>query len=422
MRTTLKLLQLSPYYRPEKWSSRHLGEDLQQGFVKAGHTIVVYAPTPTRGVTKEERRQYRKIKRETEENGAIVVRRFPLVGEGRNPLLRAFRYIWGECKFAWYGFWAKDVDVVDVGSTPPIHPLLGVFLKKTRGIPYVFTINDLFPESLLSSGITRKGSLLWKLGTLVTNSSCKNADALIVISKQIQKELLKRGIPEEKISLIYNWIDEQATQPVPREQNTLFDEFKLPRDKFYVGYAGNLGMSQNVGLLVDCAERLKDEPNIRFVIFGNGTEKEDLSKRIETLKLNNIVIHPMQPLERVSEVYSLSDVSLVACRRGVGKGAFPSKAATIMATATPTLVSFDAESDLVDVVTQNECGLCVEPENTDQAVDAIRKLFGDPDLCKRLGDNARKLVCERFAKEKAIAEYVRIFESCAKKRSNKKVD
>lgn len=412
---------LNPYYRPEKWSSRHLGEDLRQGFVKAGHMIDVYAPTPTRGVTKEERRQYKKIKRETEENGSIVIRRFPLVGEGRNPLLRAFRYIWGECKFAWHGLWAKNVDVLAVGSTPPIHPLLGVFLKKTRGIPYVFTINDLFPESLVSIGMTRKGSLLWKLGMLIANASCKNADALIVISKQIQKELLKRGIPEEKISLIYNWIDEQATQPVLREQNTLFDEFNLPRDKFYVGYAGNLGMSQNVGLLVDCAEQLKDEPNIRFVIFGNGTEKEDLVKRIAEMKLDNIVIHPMQPLERVSEVYSLSDVSLVACRRGVGKGAFPSKAATIMATATPMLVSFDAESDLVDVVTQNECGLWVEPENVDQAVDSIRKLYGNPELCKHLGDNARKLVCERFAKDKAVEKYIKIFESCTKKRTDEKV-
>lgn len=412
---------LNPYYRPEKWSSRHLGEDLRRGLVKAGHTIDVYAPTPTRGVTAEERRQYKKLRRETEENGSIVVRRFSLMGEGRNPLLRAFRYFWGGCKFAWFGFWAKNVDLLNVGSTPPIHALLGVFLKKTRGIPYVFTINDLFPESLVSSGMTRKGSLLWKLGLLITQSSCKNAAALIVVSKQIQRALLDRGVPEDKITLVYNWIDEQVTKPIPREENSLLDEFNLPRDKFYVGYAGNLGMSQNVGLLVDCAEQLKDVPNIRFIIFGNGTEKEELLKRIEALKLDNIVVHPMQPLERVSEVYSLSDVSLVACRRGVGKGAFPSKAVTIMATATPTLVSFDAESDLVDVVTQNECGLWVEPENVDQAVDAIRKLYGNPELCKRLGDNARKLVCERFAKDKAVEEYIKIFESCTKKRTNEKV-
>ena len=70
----------------------------------------------------------------------------------------------------------------------------------------------------------------------------------------------------------------------------------------------------------------------------------------------------MQPVERVAEVYSVSDVSLVACRKGVGGGAFPSKASTIMATGTPVLVSYDDDSDLVDLVRASECGLCVEPD------------------------------------------------------------
>ena len=412
----MKILSLKPYFQPEQFSSRHLGEAILRRQVEAGHTVEIYVPTPTRGVSKEVRREYKKRKRETLENGAVVVRRFALFGEGRNPLLRAIRYFLCELQFAWFGFWAKDVDVFPVGSTPPIHALVAVFLKKTRGIPYVFTINDLFPESLVSAGLTRKGSLLWKIGSVVSNISYKSADQIVVISNQIKRALVEKGVPEDKILVRYNWIDEKTTRPIPRDENALFDEFNLPRDKFYVTYAGNLGASQNVELLVQCAQKLKDDSRVRFVIFGEGTEKEKLTKSVESLQLKNVDIFPMQPLERVSEVYSLGNISLVACKKGVGGGAFPSKAVSIMATATPALVSFDEDSDLVSIVKEAQTGICVEPEDPDAAVDAIRTYLNDAERCERDGQNARRLVCERFSQEAGLEAVVRVQEETAQRK------
>ncbi len=406
----MKILSLSPYFFPEQFSSRHLGEDLRRWQIEAGHTIELYAPTPTRGVSKEVRHQYKKIKLESLESGSLIVHRFPLIGEGRNPIFRALRYILCECKFAWHGLWAKNIDVLEVGSTPPIHALVGVFLKKTRKIPYVFTINDLFPESLVSTGMTRKGSLLWKIGSWVSNISYKHASKIVVISTQIKDSLIAKGVPEEKLVVLYNWIDEKATYPVKREDNKLYDEFNLSRDKFYVTYAGNLGASQNVQLLVDCAEKLKDVPDIQFVIFGSGTEEGNLRILIDERKLDNIVLYPMQPLERVSSVYSLGNMSLVACRKGVGEGAFPSKAVSIMATATPMLVSFDENSDLVRLVREKEVGVWAEPEDLDAAVEAILRCYREPDLCAKYGQNARRLVCETFAKDVNIPKRIKILE------------
>ena len=411
----MKILFLYSYYKPENTSGAHLADDLRKGLAKAGHTMQIYTPTPTRGVTKEIRREYKKKKNETDLNGALTVHRFALFGEGKNTLLRAFRYAICELQLLWFGLIAKKPDIIPFGSTPPINGIVATILKKLRKIPFVYTVQDLFPESLVSTGMTREGSLLWKIGNFVSNMTYRNAEHIIVISDSMKEKLIQKGVPQDKVSVIYNWIDEDSVYPVSREENKLFSELSLPKDKFYVTYAGNLGNSQNVGLVVDCAEKLREYKDIQFVVFGNGSEKEKMLGKIEHLSLENISVFPMQPYERVSEVYSLGDASFVCCKKGVGTGAFPSKAATIMATGRAVIASFDADSDLCTVINNGNAGLCSEAEDVSGAVDSILRLYNDRDLCKQLGQNGRKLIADKFSKEKGLSAYIDIYERAVKK-------
>ncbi len=411
----MKILFLYSYYKPENTSGAHLADDLRKGLAKAGHTMQIYTPTPTRGVTKEIRREYKKKKNETDLNGALKVHRFALFGEGKNTLLRAFRYAICELQLLWFGLIAKKPDIIPFGSTPPINGIVATILKKLRKIPFVYTVQDLFPESLVSTGMTREGSLLWKIGNFVSNLTYRNAEHIIVISDSMKEKLVSKGVPQDKVSVIYNWIDEDSAYPVSREENKLFSEFSLDTDKFYITYAGNLGNSQNVGLIVDCAEKLQEYKDIQFVIFGDGSEKEKLLEKIDALSLKNISVFPMQSYDRVPEVYSLGDASFVCCKKGVGTGAFPSKAATIMATGRAVIASFDAESDLCTVINNGNAGLCSEAEDVNGAVTSILKLYNDRDLCKQLGQNGRKLIAEKFSKEKGLSAYIDIYERAVKK-------
>ena len=412
----MRILFLDSYFKPEKTSGAHIAESLRKGLAQAGHTMQVYAPTPTRGVSDEVRQEHKKHrKRETELDGALDIYRFSLYREGKNSLGRALRYGILELQLLWFGLWAKDIDLIPMGSTPPINGLITTVIKKLRKIPYVYTVQDLFPESLVSTGMTKKGSLLWKIGNWVSNLTYRNAAHIVVISESLKTALVEKGVPEEKISVIYNCIDTEQTKPVAREENPLFEEFDLRRDCFYVTYAGNLGNSQNVELLVDCAEKLADRKEIRFVIFGEGSEKEKLEKRITEAGLTNIRLLSMQPAEKVSQVYSLGDASFVICKQGVGGGAFPSKAASIMATATPVIASFDEDSDLCRVIRQGQAGLCVPPEDVKAAADAIVRLYEDSALRCQLGENARKLACEKFSKEAGVSAKVAVFEAYAKR-------
>jgi glycosyltransferase involved in cell wall biosynthesis len=235
----------------------------------------------------------------------------------------------------------------------------------------------------------------------------------------MKENLIAKGVPAEKISVVYNWINTEATLPVSREENPLFEEFNLDRSQFIVTYAGNLGNSQNVELLVDCAEALKEKTDIRFVIFGSGSEKEKLEKRIADSGLANIELLPLQPMEKVSQVYSLGDASFVICKKGVGEGAFPSKAVSIMATGTPIIASFDLDSDLCRILRDENVGLCADAEDVAGAVAAIEKLYNDRALCAQMGENARNLACSRFSKEAGTAAKVAIYEKYARKAGEK---
>lgn len=412
----MKVLFLESYFKPERTAGAQFSEEFRRALVAAGHTMQIYAPTPTRGVSKATRKEYAKHrKRETEFDGAINIKRFSLYGEGQNVLLRAIRYVILDIRMLFCGLTAKNINVNCVGSTPPINGLVATMIKKVRKIPYVYTVQDLFPESLAGAGIEDEGSFLWNVGLRVSDITYKNAEHIIASTDSIRNALLKKGIPNKKISVIYNWIDTEAVHNVARDENPLFDELSLPRDKFYVTYAGNIGNSQNVEMLAECAEMLKDFGDIEFIVFGDGSAKAKIEKSIADKGLKNIRIFPMLDAAYISEVYSLGNVSFVVCKRGVGKSAFPSKAASIMAAGVAMIASFDEDSDLCETIRNNELGECVEPENAQKAAEAVLKLYRDRNLCEKYGANGRRYAVGRLSKEVGTAAKVRVLEKYGKK-------
>ncbi len=410
----MKLLKLSPYYFPESISSSHLSGDLEEAYIQAGFEIHVFAPTPTRGISDEVYDQYKDITYEERRDGYVKVRRFRMFREGKNPMLRAVRYMLVHLRQYQCAIKEPDIDVISAGSTPPTQGMLCALVKRKlskrygRNVPLIFALHDVFPDSLVNAGMTKKGSLVWKLGRKVEDYTYRNADKIIVISEDIKRNIIDKGVPEEKIQLIYNWIDTEAVHPVAWEDNALAKELELRREDFHVVYAGNLGKAQGVGVILDAAQQLKNRKDIKFLIFGNGAEEENIRTAIETEQLTNVELYPLQPAARVAEVYSLGDVCIVACKKGNGVNAFPSKTVSIMATATPVLASFDLESELCRLMERHHCGVCCAPEDGAQMKDAILRLAGDLPRVSEMGQNARILIENRFEKTNCTREYVRL--------------
>ena len=410
----MKILYLTAYSYPEQVSSTHFGSNRTQAFVEQGWNMVTYTPTPCRGIDAETRKKYKKIKREERLDGHLVVHRFSMFAEGKNPVLRALRYFLCTIKHFNRGVFAKDArecDVMFIASTPPIQGAMAAMIKKFRkDLKFVYNLQDIFPDSLVSAGMAKKGGILWKIGRMIENFTYRNADKIVVISQDFKRNIMEKGVPEEKIEVIYNWVDEKTVAPVKDEDNELFEEFGVSRSKFRVLYAGNLGNLQNIGIIIDAARTLKDNNKIEFVIFGKGGLEDEI-KTIKTKEnLDNLKILPLQPIERVSKVYGLGNVCIVACKAGLGGAAMPSKTWTIMSSGRAVLANFD-EGELKEIVENNNCGVFTKADDLDGFVNAIENLSQHPEQCVEMGINARNFILDNLTREVGTQKYVSVMKS-----------
>ena len=175
----MKVLTLESYFAPEQYASSRLVSDYYEAFANYGFDTVIYTPSPTRGVSDEVRKQYRKChKSETLYNGKTTVHRFALYREGKSPVLRALRYLIACIKHFYYGCRNKDADVLFVTSTPPIQGAMAVLVKKITGVPVVYNLQDIFPDSLVGTGLAKKNSVIWKIGRKIEDFTYRNVDKI----------------------------------------------------------------------------------------------------------------------------------------------------------------------------------------------------------------------------------------------------
>lgn len=416
IKANMKLLEIPAYFNPEKAASNYLWDNLSDVYANQSVKRVNICPMPCRGVSDEVRNEYKKKKEETLYGGMLNVRRFSLYKEGKNPILRALRYFISAIIQLWLGIFykeAKDCNVLFVTSTPPIQGIVGTLLKKWKGIPMVYNLQDIFPDSLVGTGLAKKGGLLWKIGRVIENFTYRNADKIIVISEDFKRNIMVKGVPEEKIVVIYNWVDQNAVVDVPREKNVLFDRYGLDRSKFYVTYNGNIGLTQNMDMLLEVVKALEANEDIQFVLVGNGAYLEQVKQIIEDKNVGNVTLLPFQPYEDISHVFSLGDVSLVISKPGVGANSVPSKTWSIMSASRPVLANFD-ENELKGIIEKNNCGIFTKAGDKVAFTDAILKLYNDRELCREMGMNGRKFVMENLTKEVGTQKYVDVIKSFEK--------
>lgn len=367
------------YYSPEVCAGIDLEEDIVKKFSHTFDQTIMYAPTPSRGIPKNLRQEYRYKKLESLYNGKLKIVRYNLIGEAKSPILRALRYFIQNIKQYHIGIKEINTDIIFAGSTPPTQGAVCSLIKRklekksNENKPFVYNLQDIFPDSLVNAGMTKKGSFLYKIGRKIEDYTYKNADKIIVISESFKKNIMQKGVPAEKIAVIPNWVDTEKIKPVSRENNTLFEEFGIDRDKFIVLYAGNFGASQGTDVILNAAELLKAQTDIQFVLFGGGSEFEKAKNTVAEKNLTNVIINPLLPAERISEVYSIGDVALITCKAGVGGAGMPSKTWNIMACGTPIIASFDTDSELAEILKSSNAGICIEPENYKALSDAITK-------------------------------------------------
>lgn len=418
----MRILAPYGYFSPEQAASSYIWTNLHEDFAKNGLDCDVYTPVPTRGITAEIRKEYATRKKyEVLYDGKLEIKRFSLCNEPKGTIGRFIRYF-VQCGLLYQKMLfgkEKRYNVIFTASTPPIMGATCALIKRHLGIPFVYNLQDIFPDSLFNNGLANKDGLLWKIGRVIENFTYRHADKIIVISEDFKKNIIAKGVPENKIVVVYNWVDQNAVKEVPREENKLFEKYGLDRTKFYVTYNGNIGLSQNMDMLLECAKALEANDDIHFVLVGNGAYLDEVKRIVAEKKLMNVHLLPFQPYEDISHVFSLGDASLVISKPGTGAASVPSKTWSIMSASRPVLANFD-ENELKGILENNNCGIFTKAGDKEAFKRSILVLYNDREMAMEMGKNGRQFVMDNLTREVGTQKYVDVIKSVVAEEVTKK--
>jgi len=403
----MRVLVVTTFYAPDLGAGAALFTMLCEDLVRMGHEVSVIAAVPhypTGQVQKEFRGRF--IQRETR-NGVDITRVWVPSGDRSNLFHRLVT-------FSAYQVLAGLVTAgrqcdVTIGGNPALEVFLPFMVQaKLRRRPAIFSVHDLYPDAGVKLGIFRHRPVISFVGWL-ENICMRRARYVRVLSDGFHESLRKRGLSEEKLVTIWDWLDTDFIKPLP-QVNSFSREFGFD-EAFTVEYAGNLGFSQGLEHLVDAAEMLSANPAIKFALVGDGAGKRALLDRVAAKGLDNVRMVPFQPRARLPEVLGAAHVSIVSLLRGMSSDSVPSKLYSILASGRPVIAAVDADSDTARMIARAGCGLVVPPEDPTRLADAIGELYNDAGLRSRLGESGRAYVLQHHGRQAAAQAFSHLLSS-----------
>ena len=398
----LHVALVTAYFKPEITAITHLYSDLAEDLARYGAQVSVITNMPNRGLSEEERTAFLGRSDEIAPEGYRILRVGTKTRESRNFALRALHFL-TNTRALYREAKKLKADVYLLGSMPPFLGLVGARLSRRARTVYI--LQDIFPDSMVAMGKFTEWHPVVRLSRRMEQRVYKKNSAFITLSDDMKRTLVARGIQEQKIAVIPNWADTESIRPVARENNALFDELDLPRDRFYAVYAGTLGILQEPDVILDAAKLLLDQPEIRIVIFGGGELVEHVKNRIQREKIENVLLFPLYGAERVADVYSLADAALVPLKKGVTRFAMPSKTWSALAAGRPVIACVDAGSEWARAIEHEGYGVCVTPGEPREMADAILRLHASTVPLNELGARARTYACEHVSRARSTRAY-----------------
>jgi colanic acid biosynthesis glycosyl transferase WcaI len=288
-------------------------------------------------------------------------------------------------------------DVVVAMSPPLTLGFAGIAAARKRRAPLVFNVQDVFPDVAVELGYLRNPRLIG-LARRMERFVYERSAAVTVLSEDLRHNVASKFSAPERVKVIPNFVDTEAIRP-GRKENAYRGDHGLS-GKFVVMYAGNVGLSQALVPVMDAAAALAQEPDIVFVINGQGAQRAELEKRARGM--SNVVFVDMQPAERLAEVLAAADVHLVPLKRGLAQASVPSKTYSILAASRPVLASVDPFSEIATLVERAGAGLALPPEDAEALAKSVTRLHQAPAEVERMGAAGRSFV-ESWASPAAVA-------------------
>lgn len=302
------------------------------------------------------------------------------------------------------------IDGVLAMSPPLTLGLTGKFIAILRRTRLVFNIQDVFPDAAEQTGAISNKTII-AMARWLERVSYERSDAVVLLSDDLLHNVEKKVSPAHRSALhvIPNFVDTVAITPKNR-MTDYRSELGLG-DAVVVMYAGNVGFSQSIELLIAAAREM---PIVEFVINGDGAARRELQESAGAL--SNVHFVEYQPIERLGEVLASADIHVVPLRAGLGNISVPSKIYSILAAARPIVAAIDADTEIPRVLVASGAGITVPPGDVSQFIAALHQLADQPELRVEMGNKGRQWV-EHHASPAVVArEYEALFMKYPKQR------
>ena len=400
----MKILLLTQWFDPEPTFK---GLAFAKELKRQGHEVQVLTGFPNYPSGKIYDGYKLKLYQREEIEGISILRVALYPNHDSSALRRILNYISFAFMAMLFGIFAtKKADVIYAYHPPLTVGIAAIFIKLFRRTPIVYDIQDMWPDTLKATGMLNNKKILNFIGS-VCKLVYRFVDHIVVLCPGFKQLLIERAVPKEKISVIYNWCDEQGlTQAKPAK----LEYQQLMQNKFNIVFAGNMGKAQALDTILEVAKQLKNIQDIQFVFVGGGTETERLKQRSIIENISNAVFIPQMPMAEVGGVLKLSDLLLVHLKKDpLFEITVPSKTQAYMAMGKPVLMA--VAGDAAELVQKAECGGVAISEDVASLEHAILKIYYLP-IRERLqmGINAQTFYKQELSLESGVKQFVSIFE------------
>jgi len=397
---------LCPHFAPDSAPTGDVITRLVEELARRGHRLHVVTSLPWyRHHAVEEEWKGRLVRRETTPWGRIS-RIHPFATRNKaNLFMRAAAFgVFTTASLMTAAIGART-DVVLAMSPPLTLGPAGWLVARRMGAPFVFNIQDVYPDAAVRVGAISDPRVIGAL-TRLERFSYARADAVTVLSDDLRASLSDRVTDPSRIRVIPNFVDTQRISPGPR-MNSYRTDLGI-EDQTVVLYAGNVGYSQPLELVVEAARRLTARADLRFVINGEGSQRAELEA--EAAGLDNLDIVDFQPPERLPEVLAAGDIHLVLLKEGLASVSVPSKLYSILAAGRPVVASVDRGTEVERVLDGAGAGVACRPGDVDGFIAALLALADDPERRAAAG-SAGRAFAEGWLSPGAVAgAYEQLFE------------
>jgi colanic acid biosynthesis glycosyl transferase WcaI len=303
------------------------------------------------------------------------------------------------------GGWFRRADAVIAMSPPLTLGITGRIVAWCRRADEIFNVQDVFPDAAVETGAIENRGVI-AAARWLERLTYRCADAVTVLSDDLLRNVTAK-VPAEhrdKFHVIPNFVDTDAVRPADRM--TPYRRDLGIGDEPVVMYAGNVGFSQSLGLLLAAAPAF---PDVTFVINGGGSGRADLERAARGR--SNVRFGDFVPDERLGELLATGDIHVVPLRAGLAQVSVPSKVYSILAAGRPVLAAIDTDTEIPRLLDAAGAGVSVRPDDQEAFDAALRGLLDDPAAARAMGERGRKWV-ESWASPSAVAEaYARLIES-----------